>query len=127
MQDIDKIINTVNKSINKKTKDLKHMNKAMMHIIRSYKMGIILNSTGKIVTKLNDADTKMLINIRKGYYTNNDSKIINSSFYDLVNELTKEYEYSCNNTVLKDNYNKEALSTVLDKIYRETYFRESRV
>ena len=87
-----------------KKKDIEHLDKHAMHIIRLLLTGTELLETGKMCTyRENDID--LLMAIRNGHFRNYDGTY-NSAYYDLKVDLDKKFEYAKEHTVLsaKPNY-----------------------
>lgn len=85
-------------------KDNQHLNKHALHLIRLYLMAIDIMSKGEINT-FRTHDLGLLMDIRSGKYLTADG--FNSAFDDLLTELTKKFDYACDNSILpiKPKYN----------------------
>lgn len=81
-------------------KDLEHLDKHAMHIIRLLLTGDELLTTGKMVT-FREKDRELLLSIRQGAFRNTDGTY-NTAYYDLKAELDKQFAYSKLHTVLPD-------------------------
>lgn len=84
---------------NRKKDDL-HLNKHSMHLVRLFLMGIDLLEKEEIIT-CRDQDHDLLIQIRNGYFQNEDGSYKNE-FFDLVNDLEKRFRYAAEHTSLSD-------------------------
>ena len=107
VRDLKALINDINNVIrdyendlhgrNRKKDDL-HLNKHAMHLIRLYLMCIDILEKEEIVT-YREKDHDLLMDIRNGKYQYEDGTF-DSSFFDLVNELSAKMEYAKANTSL---------------------------
>lgn len=106
-------------NINKRNtkKDVPHMAKHMMHLIRLYLMGIDLNSKMLIKTFRDGDDHKLLMDIRNRKFMYGDGMKVIPEFYDLLYEVQNRYNYSVKHTVLPDSPNYEALNEMMLGIY----------
>ena len=94
VNDINNVINDYQNDLhgrNKKKDDL-HLNKHAMHLIRLYLMCIDILEKEEIIT-YREVDHDLLMSIRRGDYQHEDGTF-DSSFFDLVNELSSEMEYA---------------------------------
>ena len=94
VNDINNVINDYQNDLhgrNKKKDDL-HLNKHAMHLIRLYLMCIDILEKEEIIT-YREVDHDLLMSIRRGDYQHEDGTF-DSSFFDLVNELSAEMEYA---------------------------------
>lgn len=105
MQNIVKAYAKIGKR-NEKAIENNKLGKHMMHLIRLYMMCIDILEKEKIITYRED-EHNLLMSIRNGEYLDS-NKQPTSSFYDLLNEYEKRFEYAKNNTSLPDapNYKK---------------------
>lgn len=94
VNDINNVINDYQNDLhgrNKKKDDL-HLNKHAMHLIRLYLMCIDILEKEEIIT-YREVDHDLLMSVRRGDYQHEDGTF-DSSFFDLVNELSSEMEYA---------------------------------
>lgn len=77
--------------------------KHMMHLIRLFIMGIDILEKEEIIT-YRKKEHNLLMDIREGKFLNTEKKP-NDSFYDLVNEYEKWFEYAKQNTSLPKKVN----------------------
>lgn len=82
---------------NRKKDDL-HLNKHAMHLVRLYLMAIDILEKEEIIT-YREADHDLLMDIRRGKYQHEDGTF-DSSFFDMVNDLSKKMDYAKANTSL---------------------------
>lgn len=110
-------------NINKRNtkKDEIHMAKHMMHLLRLYKMGTLLNTDMEIHTHWDGKDQEMLMDVRLGKYMTGDGMRVRPEFYDLLKEVQDEFDYSVKHTILPQEPNIEALDAMLQKIYTNRY------
>lgn len=110
-------------NINKRNtkKDVIHMAKHMMHLIRLFKMGTRLNQAMEIKTHWDGKDLEEMMAIRNGYFMESDGLRVKPEFYDLYHKVQNEYKYAVANTVLPKHPNIEALNEMLLSIYRMQY------
>lgn len=101
INDLDAVLSNYNK-LNKrnKKKDIAHLRKHAMHLVRIRLTGIELLETGKMVT-YREKDLPLLLSIKEGAYQNEDGTI-RDDFYDLLSELSKRELYARSHTVLPE-------------------------
>lgn len=107
VRDLKALINDINNVIrdyendlhgrNRKKDDL-HLNKHAMHLVRLYLMAIDILEKEEIIT-YREADHDLLMDIRNGKYQLEDGTF-DSSFFDMVNDLSKKMDYAKANTSL---------------------------
>lgn len=107
VRDLKALINDINNVIrdyendlhgrNRKKDDL-HLNKHAMHLVRLYLMAIDILEKEEIIT-YREADHDLLMDIRNGKYQLEDGTF-DSSFFDMVDSLSKKMEYAKANTSL---------------------------
>lgn len=107
VRDLKALVNDINNVIsdyannlrwrNKKKDDL-HLNKHAMHLIRLYLMCIDILEKEEIVT-YREKDHDLLMSIRNGYFQLEDGTF-DSSFFDLVHDLSERMEYAKENSAL---------------------------
>ena len=100
VNDINNVINDYQNDLhgrNKKKDDL-HLNKHAMHLIRLYLMCIDILEKEEIIT-YREQDHDLLMDIRGGKFQRKDGTF-DSSFFDLVHELSDKMEYAKKNTSL---------------------------
>lgn len=84
-----------------KKKDDAHTNKHMACLVQVLIEGINCIETGDIKTELEGEWLNLYIEILNGNFRNED-KTINSAFYDILQELTKKFEYVKSNASLPE-------------------------
>lgn len=107
VRDLKALINDINNVIrdyendlhgrNRKKDDL-HLNKHAMHLIRLYLMAIDILEKEEIIT-YREKDYDLLMSIRNGKFQHEDGTF-DSSFFDLVKELSEKMDYAKENTSL---------------------------
>ena len=107
VRDLKALINDINNVIrdyendlhgrNRKKDDL-HLNKHAMHLIRLYLMCIDILEQEEIIT-YREKDRALLMDVRGGKFQHEDGTF-DSSFFDLVDELSAKMEYAKVNTSL---------------------------
>lgn len=100
VNDINNVINDYQNDLhgrNKKKDDL-HLNKHAMHLIRLYLMCIDILEKEEIIT-YREQDHDLLMDIRAGKFQREDGTF-DSSFFDLVHELSDKMDYAKKNTSL---------------------------
>lgn len=107
-------------SINKRNdkKDVFHLNKHMMHLIRLYLMGIDLNTTGQIIVK-RVKEHDLLMSIRNGEFITEDGAHVRNEFFEMLHDIQEKYIYSMTNTVLPEKYDKNTVYELVRKINTE--------
>lgn len=107
VRDLKALINDINNVIrdyendlhgrNRKKDDL-HLNKYAMHSIRLYLMAIDILEKEEIIT-YREKDHDLLMSVRNGKFQHEDGTF-DSSFFDLVKELSEKMDYAKENTSL---------------------------
>lgn len=100
---------------NKKKSEFK-LNKHCMHLVRVLLMGNELLETGKIVT-YRKHDLELLHDILNGKFMGQSGKM-NSSFYELVDELKTKAKYAFDNTVLPMKVDEDKLEYFYDLFFK---------
>lgn len=107
VRDLKALVNDINNVINdyqtdlhgrNKKKDDLHLNKHAMHLVRLYLMCIDILEKEDIVT-YREQDHDLLMSVRRGEFQHEDGTF-DSSFFDLVDRLSKRMEYAKANTSL---------------------------
>lgn len=99
-------------------KDISHLCKHQMHLIRLMFMGIDILEKEEIITyRENDID--LLMSIRNGEFMDMDSGLAKNSFYELVDSLWKKFEEAKSNTKLPEKPNFHAVERMIMKINKE--------
>lgn len=99
-------------------KDAEHLNKHAMHLIRLYLMGIDILEKEEIITyRENDRD--FLLEIRKGKFMKSDGSY-DDAFFDLVNDLSKKFDYAIKNTSLPQKPDYKAVEEIVMEINKST-------
>lgn len=96
------IVSSYNKIGKRNKKAVSHdkLGKHMAHLIRLYMMCIDILEKEEIITYRTE-EHDLLMNIRNGEYLDKNRQPT-TSFYDLLNEYEKRFEYAKNNTSLPD-------------------------
>ena len=96
------IVSSYNKIGKRNEKAISHdrLGKHMAHLIRLYMMCIDILEKEEIITYRTE-EHDLLMSIRNGEYLD-ENRQPTSSFYDLLNEYEKRFEYAKNNTSLPD-------------------------
>lgn len=96
------ILKTYNKLNHRNTKkDVPHLCKHAMHLIRLFMMGIDILEKEVIITYREGKDHDLLMNIRNGYYLTEDG-LFNDSFSKLLDDYKNRFDYASLNTSLPD-------------------------
>ena len=119
MQNILRSYNKIN-SRNKK-KDDEHLDKHAMHLMRLYLMAIDILEKEEIIT-YRGKDKELLLDIRNGKFRKEDGTY-DDSFFEMVDEYRKKFEYAIENTSLPNNPDmkkiEEFVMEINKKIIRE--------
>ena len=110
----------LNKENTKKT-DIK-LAKHMMDLVYIYLVGADLNS-GKGMITYREKEHDMLMDIRNMKYLTSDGLKVKSDFYDLLNDVEKEYMYTAKNCVLPEEPDYEAISDMKRQVYLDILAR----
>jgi predicted nucleotidyltransferase len=113
LNSIYKDYNNINKRNSKK--DVIHLNKHCMHLIRLYFMGTDLNATGEIIT-YREKEHDLLMSIRNGEFLSEDGLHMRDEFFDMLKDVQDKYLYAVNHTVLPEHPNDEALQEMMVEI-----------
>jgi hypothetical protein len=99
MNDLHNVLGTYEKLNHRNhKKDNAHLNKHAMHLVRLYLMCIDILEKEEILTyRENDID--LLMDIRNGYYMNNDGTYC-PEFFEMIDDLKKRLDYAKENTSL---------------------------
>lgn len=96
------ILKTYNKLNHRNTKkDIPHLCKHAMHLIRLYMMGIDILEKEEIITYREGKDHDLLMSIRNGNFLTPQG-LFGKSFDDLLNDYKKKFDYAAENTSLPD-------------------------
>lgn len=96
------ILKTYNKLNHRNTKkDVSHLCKHAMHLIRLYMMGIDILEKEEIITYREGKDHDLLMSIRNGNFLTPQG-LFEKSFDDLLNDYKKKFDYAVENTSLPD-------------------------
>lgn len=96
------ILKTYNKLNHRNTKkDVSHLCKHAMHLIRLYMMGIDILEKEEIITYREGKDHDLLMSIRNGNFLTPQG-LFEKSFDDLLNDYKKKFDYAAENTSLPD-------------------------
>lgn len=104
------IVSSYNKIGKRNEKAMSHnkLGKHMAHLIRLYIMCIDILEKEEIITYRTD-EHDLLMSIRNGEYLD-ENRQPTTSFYDLLNEYEKRFEYAKNNTSLPDEPDYEKIN-----------------
>lgn len=99
------IVSSYTKIGKRNSKAISHdkLGKHMAHLIRLYMMCIDILEKEEIIT-YRSGEHDLLMDIRNGKYLDDNRQPI-SSFYDLLNEYERRFDYACKNTSLPDKPN----------------------
>lgn len=103
-----------------KKKDIPHLCKHMMHLVRIYNMGIDILEQEEIIT-YREKDLDLLMSIRHGDYMLDDGTI-SPKFYELIDKINARFEEAVSKTKLpaKPKFNEvEKLIISINKKYLE--------
>ena len=96
------ILKTYNKLNHRNTKkDIPHLCKHAMHLIRLYMMEIDILEKEEIITYREGKDHDLLMSIRNGNFLTPQG-LFGKSFDDLLNDYKKKFDYAAENTSLPD-------------------------
>lgn len=99
IDDMQAIIKDYAKSNHRNSKkDIPHLGKHMMHLIRLYMMVCDILEKGEIIT-YRTIEHDLLMDIRNGKYLTENGQCTNE-FMELTDEYTKRFEYAKQNTIL---------------------------
>lgn len=102
-------------------KDDMHLNKHAMHLVRLFYTGTELLETGRMHT-YREKEHDLLMDIRAGKYQRDDHTY-RDEFFELVNELEKNFQYAAEHTVLPDKPRWDEIQDFVMKVNRETIER----
>lgn len=127
VRDLKALVNDINNVIrdyendlhgrNRKKDDL-HLNKHAMHLIRLYLMCIDILEQEEIIT-YREKDHGLLMSIRRGDYQHEDGTF-DSSFFDLVKELSDKMDYAKANTSLPHSPNMKKIEEFVMDVNRKS-------
>lgn len=99
-------------------KDIPHLNKHIMHTLRSIIMGTEILE-GKSINTYREHDKDFFYKLRNGYYVkDNDGKLDYSDVFLIVEEYTKKFHYAVENTVLPNQPDYNAINELVMEINR---------
>lgn len=121
------ILKTYNKLNHRNTKkDIPHLCKHAMHLIRLFMMGIDILEKEQIITYREGNDHEILMDIRNGKYLTEDGQF-DEYFDELLEYYKSRFDYASKNTSLPDkpDYARaEELLMSINKISLQKYFEE---
>lgn len=82
-------------------KDVYHLNKHAMHLVRLYLMAIDILERGEINT-YREKDRDFLMSIKTGYYYNKQTNTFTTEFFDIVSDFDKKILTAYENTKLPE-------------------------
>lgn len=107
-----------------KKKDMKHLCKHMMHLIRLYTMGAeILEGKGVHTYRTEDHD--LLMSIRNGEYLIGED-MLSDEFWDLLHEMKDRFDYAEENSSLPDKPDSERIDELVFDINRDIIMTTSQ-
>ena len=101
-------------------KDIPHLCKHMMHLVRAMLMGLDILNKGEIITYRED-DIDLLLSIRNGDYVNGGKPT--DSFNRLYKSLWREFEIAIERTNLPDKPNFHAVEQMVMNIRRRFIYK----
>lgn len=127
VRDLKALINDINNVIrdyendlhgrNRKKDDL-HLNKHAMHLIRLYLMCIDILEQEEIIT-YREKDRALLMDVRGGKFQHDDGTF-DSSFFDLVDTLSKRMDYAKEHTSLPHSPNMKKIEAFVMDVNRKS-------
>lgn len=109
---------------NKKKDDL-HLNKHSMHLVRLYLMATEILSGEGIHTNRVGRDLELLMQIRNGYFQNEDSSY-RQEFFEMVNELETKMNYAVINSPLPKSPNMNKVEEFVMDINRGVILKNDK-
>lgn len=109
VNELNLVIKAYQKKSDRNEKALAHnkINKHAMHLIRLYRMGIELMTTGTVCTYRYE-DHSLLMDIRTGKYSTDDGQM-NEEFFKLVEIESRKFDAAKKNSVLPNKPDEEAI------------------
>lgn len=98
-------------------KDVYHLNKHAMHLVRLYLMAEDILTKGEIVT-YREKEHDFLMSIKTGYYYNKEQNSLSADFFDLVNSLDKKMLTAYENSKLPDKPDTDKVNHLLYEIHK---------
>lgn len=117
MNDMHNVLGTYEKLNHRNhKKDDAHLNKHAMHLVRLYLMCIDILEKEEIITyRENDID--LLMDIRNGYYMNDDSTYC-PEFFEMIDDLKRRLDYAKENTSLPAHPNMKEVEEFVMSVNR---------
>lgn len=103
-------------------KDANHLNKHAMHLIRLLMMGIDILENHAIITFRQD-DLPLLMKIRDGGFMQ-EGGIMDSEFYDILEEYERRFQEAATRTTLPDNPDMDKLGAFVEHINRHAVMED---
>ena len=97
-------------------KDVYHLNKHAMHLVRLYLMAEDILVRGEIVT-YREKEHDLLMSIKTGEYFNEKQNSLSSGFFDMVNDLDIRMLKAYENSKLPERPDIEKVSGLLSEIH----------
>lgn len=117
MNDLHNVLGTYEKLNHRNhKKDDAHLNKHAMHLVRLYLMCIDILEKEEIVTYRED-DHDLLMDIRNGYYQNEDSTYC-PEFFEMIDDLKQRLDYAKENTSLPAHPNMKQVEEFVMSVNR---------
>lgn len=99
-------------------KDVYHLNKHAMHLIRLYLMAEDILTRGEIVT-YREKEHDFLMSIKTGQYYNSKMNTLDLEFFNIVSDFDKRMLSAYENSSLPDRPDKEKVNRLLTEIHYE--------
>ena len=99
-------------------KDVQHLNKHAMHLIRLFLMAIDILEKGVIKTHRTD-DLDLLLKIRNGGFYKEGDQTFDSEFYDILAHYEKRLEKAAKETTLPDHPDMEKIEALMEGINKK--------
>lgn len=117
VEEMSNVVKDYNSTVGQrnKKKDIHHLNKHMMHLIRLYLMCNEMLEYETLHT-YRESEHDLLMDIRNGKYINEDGTV-KPQFYDLLNEIKNKNEYLKATTKLPKKINEEDYNRLVLSLY----------
>lgn len=117
VEEMSNVVKDYNSTVGQrnKKKDIHHLNKHMMHLIRLYLMCNEMLEYETLHT-YRESEHDLLMDVRNGKYINEDGTV-KPQFYDLLNEIKNKNEYLKATTKLPKKINEEDYNRLVLSLY----------
>ncbi len=117
VEEMSNVVKDYNSTVGQrnKKKDIPHLNKHMMHLIRLYLMCNEMLEYETLHT-YRESEHDLLMDVRNGKYINEDGTV-KPQFYDLLNEIKNKNEYLKATTKLPKKINEEDYNRLVLSLY----------